>query len=306
MSQVTLNIPHAVPRQTILPILVLYNCALETSETYRTFIASAHNALLDPSLIAVYDNSQLRQVSLAEETHLFAYKHDPSNGGVAAAYNWTLDIAKSHGFSWLLLLDQDTSLPVTFLAVLGNAIRLYNPNKSVAAIVPRANDRGVAISPKRVCFGRLAPLPKLAPLVAEYEVMAINSGTAVRVPFMALLGGFNSAYWLDSLDNWMFRKIYGHGKRVAISGSVLEHNLAVSDYRRNKVSLIRYRSILSAEAMFVTTEKRRVEIPVYVIRLVLRVVKQLAIYRRPKLAALTCAMVVSIIVSRARLSRCGL
>jgi GT2 family glycosyltransferase len=299
MSQVTLNIPHAVPRQTILPILVLYNCALETSETYRTFIGSAHNASLDPSLIAVYDNSQLRQVSLAEETHLFAYKHDPSNGGIAAAYNWTLDIAKSQGFSWLLLLDQDTSLPDTFLAFLGDAVRLYNTNKSVAAIVPRATDRGVAISPKRVCFGRLAPLPKLAPLIAEYEVTAINSGTAVRVPFMASLGGFNSAYWLDSLDHWMFRKIYGHGKRVAISGSVLEHNLAVSDYRRNKVSLTRYRSILSAEASFVTTEKRRVEIPVYMIRLVLRVVKQLVIYRRPDLAALTCAMIAAIIVRRA-------
>jgi hypothetical protein len=164
----------------------------------------------------------------------------------------------------------------------------------------------VAILPKRVCFGRLAQLPKLTPFVVEYEVMAINSGTAFRVPFVALLGGFNSAYWLDSLDHWLFRKIYGHGKRVAISGSVFKHNFAVSDYRRNKVSLIRYRSILSAEEMLVATEKRRVEILVYVIRLVLRVVKRLVIYRRPELAALSCKMVVSIIVSRARLSRFGL
>jgi hypothetical protein len=93
MSQVTLNIPHAVPRQTILPILVLYNCALENSETYRKFIASAHNASHDPSLIAVYDNSPLRQVSWAKETHLFAYKHDPRNSGMTAAYNRALGIA---------------------------------------------------------------------------------------------------------------------------------------------------------------------------------------------------------------------
>src|ERR1039458_2344128 len=144
MSQVSLNVSHTAPSQTILPILVLYNCTLANSATYRTFLAAANNAALDPALIAVYDNSQFRQVSLAEETHLFAYKHDPSNGGIAAAYNWALDIANSQSFSWLLLLDQDTSLPVTFLAFLSDAVRLYNTNESIAAIVPRATDRDVA------------------------------------------------------------------------------------------------------------------------------------------------------------------
>jgi len=281
-------------RQMILPILVLYNVTLENSTTFQTFITSSRYGGLDPTLIAVYDNSPLSHVSSGEEAHLFAYRHDPSNGGIAAAYNWALDIAKSHGHSWLLLLDQDSSLPITFLAFVSDAARLYSTNNSVVAIVPKATDGGCDISPNRVRFGRLAPLPEPRPQVADYEVTAINSGTAVKISFVESLGGFNPAYRLDCLDHWLFRQIYAQGKKVALSASVLEHDLSVSDYR-NHVSPVRYESMLSAEALFVTTEKRRVEIPVYVIRLILRAVKQAVIYRRPELAAQTCAKVLEMI-----------
>jgi GT2 family glycosyltransferase len=297
MSQVSLNVSHTAPSQTILPILVLYNCALETSETYRTFIASAHNASLDPSLIAVYDNSPVRHVSVAEEANLFAYRHDPSNSGLAAAYNWALEIAKSNGISWLLLLDQDSQLPSTFLALLVDAMEMHDTNQSVAAIVPFVKDGLAEISPRRVRFGRLSPLPKQSSLLAKCEVTAINSGAAIRVSFVQSLGGFNPDYRLDCLDHWLFRQLYAQGKRVALSGSVLDHDLSVSDYR-NQVSLTRYRGILSAEAFFVTTQKRHLEILVYVIRLMLRAVKQLIVYRRPELAAITCNMAVKIAAGR--------
>ncbi len=301
MSQVSQKIPHVESRQTILPILVLYNCALENSATYRTFLAASKNAALDPALIAVYDNSPVRQVREDEESHLLAYKHDPSNGALAAAYNWALAMAVARGFSWLLLLDQDSCLPSTFMALLAKAAQFYGLDQSVAAIVPFAMDGHAMISPKRVCFGLLTPLPKPAPIVAEFEVMAINSGAAIKVSFLRILGGFNPAYRLDCLDHWLFRQIYAQGKRVALSCSVLEHDLSASDYR-NQVSLTRYRSILSAEVLFITTQKFRLEIPVYVLRLMLRALKQLAIYRRPKLAALTFAMVVAIIARRTRIS----
>ncbi|MDR3725097.1 MAG: glycosyltransferase [Terracidiphilus sp.] len=293
MNQVSMKVSHTASSQTILPILVLYNGALETSETYRTLIASAHNASLDPPLIAVYDNSPLRQVNGDEEARLFAYKHDPSNSGIAVAYNWALDLAQSYGFSWLLLLDEDTQLPSSFWGSLLGVADLYDANLFIAAIVPFVKDGLAEISPRRVRFGRLSPLHKQSPSLVECEVTAINSGSAIRVSFVQLLGGFNPDYRLDYLDHWLFRQLYAQGKRVALSGSVLKHDLSVSDYRK-KVSQSRYRSILTAEVLFVTTQKPRVERLVYVIKLVLRAVKQLIVYRRPKLVAMTCRMAVKL------------
>ena len=286
--------------RTILPILVLYNHALKTSATYQTLVVSS--ASPTPLLIAVYDNSPTPQASPGEEAGLLAYKHDPANGGLAAAYNWALNIAQTLGFSWLLLLDQDTQLPPHFFESLLGVADLHDANQSVAAIVPFVKDDLTEISPRQVLFGRLAPLPKQSSSLATCELTAINSGAAIRVSFVQSLGGFNPNYKLDLLDHWLFRQIYARGKRVALSGSVLEHNLSVSDYR-NQVSLMRYRSILSSEVLFMRTEKSRAEMPMYIARLLLRSVKQLIIYRRLELAALTCAAIASILLRSPRSQR---
>ena len=287
---------------TILPIVVLYNCTLENAVTYQTFLAAAKHAALDPALIAVYDNSPIRQVSPAEELHLLAYKHDPSNGLLAAAYNWALEIADSRGFSWLLLLNHDSGLLPDFMVSLAGVAQSYELDPSVVAIVPFAMDRDRMISPKRVRFGRLAPLPASTPAVTECEIMAIAAGTAIKVSFLRSLGGFSLDYPFDFIDHWLFRKIYARGKKVALSGSVIEHDLAASDYR-NKISTSRYHSILTSEVRFITTEKRWLELPVYLIRLMLRAVKQLIVYRRPELVAITCNMAVKIAAGRMLLAK---
>jgi GT2 family glycosyltransferase len=282
-------------QRVVLPILVLYNCRLEDSATYQTLVASSLYGGMDPVLLAIYDNSETPQLRSSEEALLLAYKHDSTNSGLAAAYNWALEIAELRGFSWLLLLDQDTRLPSTFLESLLGVVNLYDTNQSVAAIVPFVKDGLAEISPRRVRFGRLTPLPKQSPSVTKCEVTAINSGAAIRVSFVQSLGGFNPNYRLDWLDHWLFRQLYAQGKRVALTNSVLEHALSVSDYR-NHVSLSRYRSVLSSEILFMTTEKRRVEFGVYVFRLLLRSVKQLVIYRRPELAAVTSSAIASIFI----------
>jgi GT2 family glycosyltransferase len=287
---------------TILPIVVLYNCTLENAVTYQTFLVAAKHAALDPSLIAVYDNSPIRQVSPAEELHLLAYKHDPSNGLLAAAYNWALEIAGSRGFSWLLLLNHDSALPPEFMASLAGAAQSYELDPSVVAIVPFAMDRNRMISPKRVRFGRLAQLPASTPVVTEYEITAIAAGTAIKASFLRSLGGFSLDYPFDFIDHWLFRKIYAQRKKVALSGSVIEHDLAAGDYR-NKISPSRYHSILTSEVRFITTEKRWLERPVYLIRLMLRAVKQLIVSRRPELVAITCNRVVEIAAGRMQLAK---
>jgi GT2 family glycosyltransferase len=203
-----------------------------------------------------------------------------------------LEIAKSHGFSWLLLLDQDSQLPSIFLASLVDVMELYDTNESVAAIVPFVKDGLAEISPLRVRFGRLAPLPKESPSLAECEVTAINSGAAIRVSFIQSLGGFNPNYRLDCLDHWLFRQIYAQRKRVALSSSILEHNLSVSDYR-HRVSIERYRSILASEAAFITTYKSRAEVPVYLLRLLVRSIRMFIIGRQD-IARLTISMILAI------------
>jgi hypothetical protein len=298
MSHVSLDISHVVTRQTILPVLVLYNCSLESSSTYRTFVASSHNALRDPPLIAVYDNSQLRQVIPAEEVQLFAYKHDPHNSGIATAYNWAHDIAISHGISWLLLLDQDSELPLEFLESTLIQLNQYESNPDVVALVPVVQSCATVISPMRIGFGGLRSLHTDSFGNQKAKIMAINSGSAIRCDFICLIHGFNHNFWLDFLDYWLFYQIYANHKMAAVSKCVIEHKLSVHDCRHS-VSTTRYRSILAGEAGFMTTYRSKAEIPFYLLRLLSRAIK-FVLQQRVDLAQLTFYMLFRIIIHPTR------
>lgn len=273
------SISAILPSQSkILPILVLYGTRLQDSATYQSFIRAWRTCLSTAPELVVYDNSPVRQVSEAEEQQLLAYKHDPKNGGLAAAYNWALEKARLSERTWLLLLDQDSTLPDSFVELLLEAASGQDSNDFIAAIVPFVSDHGVAISPKCVRMGRLAAMPTLAQDIADFEITAINSGTTVKVSFLTAIGGFDNAYWLDYLDHWLFHQIYATGNKVAIVDSVVQHNLSVRNYRQC-VSSSRYRSILSGESRFIIATKPRLELAIYTCRLLARSVKLLSLGR---------------------------
>ena len=76
------------------------------------------------------------------------YVHDPSNGGLASAYNFALARAESEEREWLLLLDQDTSLTREFLFELLEAANSFARfSFEVAAIVPKLLVNGIVYSP---------------------------------------------------------------------------------------------------------------------------------------------------------------
>lgn len=221
-----------------------------------------------PTQVLIYDNTPgaANHGPLPQNVR---YEAIGQNTGLAAAYNWALDLAGELGASWLLLLDQDTALPLNFLDSLCGQIEQWQSNEEIVAFVPIVRSHDIPISPRRVGFFGLRSLGNVTCGAVEGEVMAINSGTAVRCDFVRSIGGFSRTYWLDYLDHWLFHQIYKQGKRAVVFDSVIEHSLSVQDYRRN-IDLPRYRSILGGEAAFMTSQRPKSQIPFYLLRLAAR------------------------------------
>jgi GT2 family glycosyltransferase len=267
----------------ILPVIVLYNCALEESETYRTLGPQLRDRKVGP--VVVYDNSS-ESCPLPYDPNLtFIHHHDAGNGGIAAAYNFALRIAVDRRIGWLLLLDQDSKFPDDYLTAVDQAICEYASTSSVIAAVPRAWWKNQLFSPNQVRYGRHTPLHRDLEGVCEHEITAINSGAMVRTEFLFRLGGFTPNYRLDCVDRWLFRRIYSAKNTVAILPVDIQHNLSVLDYRGN-ISLERYRSILTAETRFALSEHSTLEAIAYVARLWVRAVKLLFL-RNARMAFLT-------------------
>jgi len=172
---------------------------------------------------------------------------------------------------WLLLLDQDSELSEDFLVVLKREIADAALHWEIAAIVPVVKDGRAIISPRRVFPGWTVPIPGPGP--GRGEITAINSGAAIRVSELKRLGGFNSAFWLDYQDYWLFHALAQGGGRVLVSRNVLHHRLSVLDYP-GSVSVTRYANILDAEMRFVNGYRPWLERPVLLLRLACRLFRQ--------------------------------
>jgi GT2 family glycosyltransferase len=240
----------------ILAVAALYQQRPSESNALSSWraILNGDPAMASHFSLVVYDNSAERH-QIAEDFP-FHYVHDPTNGGLAAAYNYALSLAEDTGCEWLLLLDQDTTLTREFLAELIACANALRTEDNVAAIVPQLMVRGEIVSPAehfldflRHQFRNYVQTLGQAAGIQQGRVSAYNSGSTLSVPVLRSIGGFPEEFWLDYLDHAIFHALWASGRRVYVLHAVLQHDLAESDL--NARPIWRFRNVLRAQSLFV-------------------------------------------------------
>ena len=125
-------------------------------------------------------------------------------------------------FSWLLTLDQDTSLPPDFLLRLAAHAVQQQPASRIAAIVPQIADQGRLISPlplrrgfPAACFS--PPAPTASPPASPPPS---TSGSLLRVEALHELGGYDLRFPLHNSDTRLYQRLDAAGKRVLSSPAI--------------------------------------------------------------------------------------
>lgn len=254
--------PASHSPSSILAVVVLYNCDLAQSQSASSLIQILRDdtALAKHFSLLVYDNSPRAQ-SLALPVGLSAqYVHDPSNGGLAAAYNLALERAEANDDTWLLLLDQDTSLTHEFLVELVESAANLYPQSTVAAIVPKLLVHGKVYSPASPLIDQMRhqfqrPKQLVGPDIVGIQhqpLVPYNSGSAIRVSSLRSIGGFPPEFWLDFLDHAVYGSLFVHGYRIYVMRATLVHESSYADV--GSMPLWRLQNVLIAQTLHV---KRR-------------------------------------------------
>ena len=242
-----------MPKKLIQCVVVIYECTLENSRTLQSLAACFRNQsnLAQQITLLIYDNSRHSQQANLDHWICGAvnYHHALENGGLSAAYNEALSLARQGGLEWLLLLDQDTVLHPDLLPALFAAIT-SSPQADICAIAPKLKQRGKIISPQIVGRFRNYDYPAASSGIQHMPVTAFNSAACMRVEAVTKVGGFPNAYWLDYLDHIMFHRLQAVGGRVLILDAVMEHQLSLQNLEM-EMSLDRYANVLAAEWRFV-------------------------------------------------------
>jgi rhamnosyltransferase len=172
--------------EDILIVIVLYKKTLRESETLMSLEKSlSHNLLGKYTLsgkldIYIYDNSPERLKIEPNKYFNIIYVHDPTNPGVSKAYNAACQKAKSFNKQWILIFDQDTSLPLEAIEAYSKAI--LNVEIEINIIAPKLFSGNKIISPCRYILHRGFPLSSVP--IGKFELKGhsfLNSGLLLRV-----------------------------------------------------------------------------------------------------------------------------
>jgi GT2 family glycosyltransferase len=229
------------------------------SQSLRTLIAilDANPDLAKHFSLVIYDNSPQPQNPEITDKIPVLYRHDPTNPGLASAYNFALAHAEKERHEWLLLLDQDTLLTQEFIVELIECMNSLRNQEKVASITPKLLVRGKIYSPTAHFIDQLRHQYRRSNRAVTREIVGVqpgrmgayNSGATLRVWALRSIGGFPKDYWLDYLDHAVFHALSVHGYLIYVMRVEIEHDAsqaAVTD-----VPAERQRNLISAQTRFV-------------------------------------------------------
>lgn len=262
----------------IVVVIVLYQQRFSQSPSFDLLMKAVKEKKIQ---LVVYDNSPVKQLEpLLEQDKDISYYHDPSNSGLATAYNYALNHAQQN-IRYFVTLDHDSQLTATYF----DTLLTIDWTDELVAAVPLVYAGSNQISPvfaDRYINRQVEKVERSQ--LSQRRIMAINSGAVFSIKFLKEIGGFNLDFPLDFLDHWLFWTIYQFKKTVFILPEKMEHDLSVLDYQ--KVSVTRYQSILKAEKTFYQNYDKEM-LPRHRKQLLLRTVKQFLTVRNRKIWRLT-------------------
>ena len=194
--------------ESLLVIIVVYKSALENCESFQSVLAVSEEF---PNLnLFIYDNSPTSQEIKNYESLTINYFHDDKNSGVSKAYNVGVEYAYKGQKEWVLLLDQDTSLPDFILKKYNEAVDSNSNINLFAPILKLKNGR--IFSPSRYRFKRGFFIDNIKfGTHTLFEYAPVNSGMMIKIAAFQKVGGYNEKVKLDFADFQFverFRKTY--------------------------------------------------------------------------------------------------
>lgn len=188
-------------RQQILPIMVVYETDLLQCHSYQTLLRDCGWTFV------LYDNST-KPINQHHASARILYHHNPHNGGVSAAYNHGARQAEVLGFSYVLLLDQDTTFGKDFLPTLCQAIGAHPSVGFWTTKMEYGNH--LPFSPVKVSRFTCHGVNLSEGEYSLWDYLPVNSGTCMKTEFFWQVGGYSEQLRLDFADFDFFIRARQH------------------------------------------------------------------------------------------------
>lgn len=201
----------------ILAVIITYNPDIIA---FRKNLRAIYEQNRD---ILIYDNASSNMVEIEQTVQqlegVVLVKND-ANIGLPINYNRAARYGKQHGYTWLLIFDQDTSIPADFLSSMIQYMEM-----DAAIICPKYRDVNLAMD----SLGNKAD-QESEDIISEVKY-CISSGSMNRISTILECGGFDEKMFIDQIDHDYCRNVVRHGKRILqVNGCCIDHSIGNARY----------------------------------------------------------------------------
>jgi GT2 family glycosyltransferase len=253
-------------KDQFLVVIVLFKSSLEESDTFKTLVKCINQDGAGLVLF-VYNNSPAywsydRNITYPDIDII--YVEDYSNPGVSAAYNAAHLQAEKMNKQFLLLLDQDTKLPLNFFsAFLRSFGKPENLNEDIYCPIIM-DGKGILSPAKFKYLFTIEHFDHLKPGSYPLKNLAIiNSGMFVSRRLLSAVGGYNPLIKLDFSDFDFLKRSQQHVNSVVIFDAVCEHHLSSQAAVPVETALKRFEYYLEGAKHYKKTGFEVVSIPAW-------------------------------------------
>jgi len=149
----------------------------------------------------------------------------PDNPGLAAGFNRGIEYARGHGFDYVLLLDQDSSIDAQMVPTLLNGYRALSAHAAVAAVGPQFIDRRTGVEMPFVRFG--FPFNRKISGAPGQRIgcdFLISSGSLIPLSILDQTGMMDESLFIDNIDlDWCMRATAQGHALYGICDAKMEH-----------------------------------------------------------------------------------
>jgi GT2 family glycosyltransferase len=164
------------------------------------------------------DHARLAGLDIARLTHVQA----EGNIGLAAALNQGLAQAAQHGFTWCLLLDQDTLIDDDLVIGLAEAHTACPSRSKVGVLAPNYRSPGAG-----------ARLAYPSDTIWQPMETAVTSGSLVALETVRRVGGMREAFFIEGIDLEFSLRVRSAGLQLVASGRpLMTHGAGATEERR--------------------------------------------------------------------------
>jgi GT2 family glycosyltransferase len=207
---------------------------------------------LNDTQVLIWDNSP-DTISDSERDWLKSnfrsaeHHHYEENQPLSKVYNEIIEtrIKKSNEFDYLLLLDQDSTLPSNFLEEANQTARLY---PDVELFIPTVLSHGHIVSPAYLIYfkGFYMSRKHIGRLELKFK-SAVNSGMLISTKYLSTkFHRYPSELSFYGTDDWFCRQFaHNHGSCFVLDAEIL-HNLSTFNEENIDGKLWRHREIIRA------------------------------------------------------------